>query len=82
MSDVTLQTIVPRLTYTRGTAICHTVILQKITKSHENSPKITAFWHKTLWQSFTHVQKLDQNHRHPGQKQLERTNFELVVLAL
>ena len=31
----------------------------------ENFTKLSqkkAFWHKTLWQSFTHVQKLDQNH--------------------
>ena len=59
---VTLQTVVPRLTYTRGTAICHTVIFQKYYKISLSCHKKTAFWHKTLWQSFTHVQKLDQNH--------------------
>ena len=64
MSDVselvTLQTVVPRLTYTRGTAICHTVIFQKCSKISVTKNE-HAFWYITLWETVTHVKKTDQN---------------------
>ena len=61
MYDVPIKTVFPRLTYTRGTAICHTVIFQKCSKISLNYQNLIAFWNKTLWESYTRVQKSDQN---------------------
>ena len=49
--SVTLQTVVPRLTYTRGTAICHTVIFQKCSKISQVTKNEHAFWHMSAGSS-------------------------------
>ena len=61
--SVTLQTVVSRLTYlhTWDSHLPYGYLTENL-KNHQVVIKNLAFWHKTLWESFTHVQKHDQNH--------------------